>query len=290
MALTLARPEGNARGLARARAVLRRDCATRTARSNGIHVNRLKDKLGTRKVPTAELTLDGAPAIPVAGLTDGVRAITPMLTVTRTWNAIAAVAGMRRALALARDYARRRSGVRRAARREAAARRHARGARGRVRGGVPARVPRGAAARRARRRARRRDARAALAARADADREADDRASRRSRSRRRRSSASAAPATSRTPACRGCSRDAQVLPIWEGTTNVLVARRAARARARAARSRRSRREIERHARRRRRPGAPARRRGGGAALARARAWVAATAGPASSRRARAGSR
>ena len=39
---------------------------------------------------------------------DGIRNITPMLNVTRTWNAVCAVAGMRRGLALARDYARRR--------------------------------------------------------------------------------------------------------------------------------------------------------------------------------------
>jgi acyl-CoA dehydrogenase len=74
----------------------------------GIAVNRLKDKLGTRKVPTAELTLDGCPAILVGAPSDGVRAITPMLSLTRTWNAVCAVAGMRRALALARDYATRR--------------------------------------------------------------------------------------------------------------------------------------------------------------------------------------
>ncbi len=57
-------------------------------------INRLKDKLGTRKVPTAELTLDGVLAMPVAGLSNGVRAIAPMLNVTRTWNAIGAIAGM----------------------------------------------------------------------------------------------------------------------------------------------------------------------------------------------------
>ncbi|RYE83850.1 MAG: acyl-CoA dehydrogenase, partial [Myxococcales bacterium] len=75
---------------------------------NEIWVNRLKDKLGTRKVPTAELTLSGAVATPVTGLGDGTRAITPMLNVTRTWNAVCAVSSMRRGLALARDYARRR--------------------------------------------------------------------------------------------------------------------------------------------------------------------------------------
>jgi hypothetical protein len=41
----------------------------------------------------------------VRGTTDGVRAIAPMLNVTRTWNAVAAASGMRRGLALARVYA-----------------------------------------------------------------------------------------------------------------------------------------------------------------------------------------
>src|SRR5688500_14550571 len=59
-------------------------------------------------VPTAELTLDGARAIPGVGLRDGIKNITPMLTVTRTWNAVGAVSGMRRCLALAKDYAHRR--------------------------------------------------------------------------------------------------------------------------------------------------------------------------------------
>ena len=71
-------------------------------------MHRLKDKLGTRKVPTAELTLDGALAQPVLGLSDGVKNISPMLNVTRTWNSVSSVAYMRRAIALARDYARRR--------------------------------------------------------------------------------------------------------------------------------------------------------------------------------------
>ena len=108
MALTLARPAGNpdgSRGLALF-FVRVRDDAGRL--SPGISVNRLKDKLGTRKVPTAELTLDGAPAILVGSESDGVRAITPMLSITRTWNAVSSSSGIRRALALAEDYAGRR--------------------------------------------------------------------------------------------------------------------------------------------------------------------------------------
>ena len=107
MALTLARPEGNGpggRGLALFYVEMRDD----SGRLRNIHINRLKDKLGTRKVPTAELTLDGTPATLVRGLDSGVRHIAPMLNVTRTWNAMGATWGLRRAVALCRDYAGRR--------------------------------------------------------------------------------------------------------------------------------------------------------------------------------------
>jgi alkylation response protein AidB-like acyl-CoA dehydrogenase len=107
MALTLARPEGNADG-SRGLALFLVELRDKTGRLRNIQVNRLKDKLGTRKVPTAELTLDGTPATLVGALGEGVRAITPMLAVTRTWNAICATSAMRRGLALAGDYATRR--------------------------------------------------------------------------------------------------------------------------------------------------------------------------------------
>ncbi len=107
MALTLGRPEGNAEG-GRGLALFYLERYAPDGSNNGIFVNRLKDKLGTRKVPTAELTLDGTLAVPVLGLDGGIRNISPMLNITRTWNAVCAVSGMRRAIALARDYARRR--------------------------------------------------------------------------------------------------------------------------------------------------------------------------------------
>jgi alkylation response protein AidB-like acyl-CoA dehydrogenase len=108
MALTLARPEGNPAG-GSGLALFYVETRDQHGRlRDGLFVNRLKDKLGTRKVPTAELTLDGLTAVPVSGLTDGVKNIAPMLVVTRIWNAIGASSGMRRGLALARDYARKR--------------------------------------------------------------------------------------------------------------------------------------------------------------------------------------
>ncbi|XP_036382808.1 acyl-CoA dehydrogenase family member 11-like [Megalops cyprinoides] len=74
-------------------------------RLNGIEVQRLKDKLGTRQVPTAELLLDGLPAHRISDEGRGVASIANMLTITRIHNTVAAVAVMRRIIQLAREYA-----------------------------------------------------------------------------------------------------------------------------------------------------------------------------------------
>jgi alkylation response protein AidB-like acyl-CoA dehydrogenase len=107
MALTLARPEGAGEG-ADALALFYVETRDANGRWNCIRIDRLKDKLGTRELPTAEIHLDGAVAEPVGELAHGVRLIAPVLNVTRTWNTICALATMRRCLALATDYARRR--------------------------------------------------------------------------------------------------------------------------------------------------------------------------------------
>lgn len=73
-----------------------------------IRVDRLKEKLGTRALPTAELELVGTPATLVGEPGRGVRTIAPMLAITRTYNAVCAAAGMRHAVRLAREYAERR--------------------------------------------------------------------------------------------------------------------------------------------------------------------------------------
>ncbi|XP_073527624.1 acyl-CoA dehydrogenase family member 11-like isoform X2 [Phyllobates terribilis] len=72
---------------------------------NGIEVQRLKEKLGTRQVPTAELLLDGVKALRISPEGRGVASISNMLTITRIHNTIAAAAGMRRVISLAREYA-----------------------------------------------------------------------------------------------------------------------------------------------------------------------------------------
>jgi len=107
MALTLARPEGNGPG-GGGLALFYLETRDADGQLNGIRVERLKDKLGTRKVPTAELTLDGTVAQLVAGTTQGTRRIEPMLRVTRTWNSVCAASFLRHGLGLAEDYAVRR--------------------------------------------------------------------------------------------------------------------------------------------------------------------------------------
>ncbi|MGH7057775.1 MAG: acyl-CoA dehydrogenase family protein [Acetobacteraceae bacterium] len=75
---------------------------------NGITLDRLKDKLGTRELPTAEIHLDDTRAELVGEPMHGVRAIAPVLQVTRLWNAFGSLSTMQRCLALTRDYASRR--------------------------------------------------------------------------------------------------------------------------------------------------------------------------------------
>uniref|UniRef100_A0A672IJF3 Acyl-CoA dehydrogenase family member 11-like n=1 Tax=Salarias fasciatus TaxID=181472 RepID=A0A672IJF3_SALFA len=69
-------------------------------RLRGIEVQRLKDKLGTRQMPTAELLLDGLPAHRLSEEGRGVASIANMLTITRIHNSVSAAAAMRRQVTL----------------------------------------------------------------------------------------------------------------------------------------------------------------------------------------------
>lgn len=104
MALTLARPDGNSPG-GSGLAMFYVETRNADGSLNNIRVERLKDKLGTRKVPTAELYLEAARATLVAEPSHGTRAIEPMLVITRAWNSVTSVSFMRRCVALARAYA-----------------------------------------------------------------------------------------------------------------------------------------------------------------------------------------
>lgn len=107
MAVLLARPEGGPAG-SEGLALFYIEPRDAEGRLQGATIERLKHKLGTRKLPTAEIRLDGAPVQPVGALTHGIRHIAPVLNITRIWNAIAALSLFRRGLQLARDYAQRR--------------------------------------------------------------------------------------------------------------------------------------------------------------------------------------
>lgn len=71
---------------------------------NNIEVLRLKDKLGTKALPTAELRLVGTKAKLVGTAGDGVKQIASMFNVTRLYNSVTSIAAFRRLLTLATDY------------------------------------------------------------------------------------------------------------------------------------------------------------------------------------------
>ena len=56
---------------------------------------KLKNKLGTRQLPTAELLLDGTEAMMVGKEGKGIASIANMLTITRLHNSLSAVGAMR---------------------------------------------------------------------------------------------------------------------------------------------------------------------------------------------------
>jgi acyl-CoA dehydrogenase len=72
----------------------------------GVRIHRLKDKLGTRALPTAEIGLHDAYAVPLGDpARPGLGRAMTLVVVTRLHNAAAAAGGMRRGLAYALAYA-----------------------------------------------------------------------------------------------------------------------------------------------------------------------------------------
>jgi putative acyl-CoA dehydrogenase len=71
---------------------------------NGVHVRRLKDKLGTQALPTAELDLEGCRGVQVGAEGGGVKTVATMLNITRLHNAICSLGETTRALEEMRDY------------------------------------------------------------------------------------------------------------------------------------------------------------------------------------------
>ncbi len=107
MTMTLARIEGETEG-SKGLSLFYVELRDSAGELRKIRINRLKDKLGTKALPTAELTLEGTPALLVGGQGGGVRKIASVLNITRMYNAVCALGSMARALALAKDYSRKR--------------------------------------------------------------------------------------------------------------------------------------------------------------------------------------
>lgn len=105
--LALARPDGapeGTRGLGLFLVV--RDARRGTL--PGLRIERIKEKLGVRSMATGEVTFEGAPAELVGAVDHGFKAMTDMINLSRLYNAVASVAVLRRAALEATRYLRRR--------------------------------------------------------------------------------------------------------------------------------------------------------------------------------------
>ena len=103
MAMTLARIDGEEK-----LSLFYLELRDQEGNLQNIQINRLKDKMGTKALPTAELTLNGTPAILVGERGKGVKTISTLFNITRLYNACCAVGYMRRGLALSLDYSKKR--------------------------------------------------------------------------------------------------------------------------------------------------------------------------------------
>lgn len=79
--------------------------------SNGIRIHRLKNKMGTKELPTAEVELKDVRAHLVGPKDRGIATIALLLNTTRTHNFITAVSCLRRALDIAKAFARARTTI-----------------------------------------------------------------------------------------------------------------------------------------------------------------------------------
>jgi putative acyl-CoA dehydrogenase len=71
---------------------------------SSIQIQRLKKKLGTHALPTAELELNHVPARLIGEAGRGVKFISPILNITRIYTAVTACSGLRRAYEMVKAY------------------------------------------------------------------------------------------------------------------------------------------------------------------------------------------
>ncbi|UZJ56777.1 hypothetical protein CBS101457_006097 [Exobasidium rhododendri] len=80
-----------------------------TGKLNGIKIHRLKNKMGTKYLPTAELELDNCVGELVGELGRGVATIASVLNITRLYSASGAISGLGKGLQIATSFAQSRS-------------------------------------------------------------------------------------------------------------------------------------------------------------------------------------
>jgi alkylation response protein AidB-like acyl-CoA dehydrogenase len=73
--------------------------------SNGIFIQRLKNKFGTKSLPTGELELSGTRGYLIGKEGQGIHEISAILNITRLYSAVSAVGYLGRGLAVARSFA-----------------------------------------------------------------------------------------------------------------------------------------------------------------------------------------
>lgn len=103
MALALARIEGapeGSKGLSLFYVPMRNSDGT----LNNIEILRLKNKMGTKALPTAELELTGTKAFLISEPGHGVKAVATMLNITRLYNSICSISHVARGLQLIESY------------------------------------------------------------------------------------------------------------------------------------------------------------------------------------------
>jgi alkylation response protein AidB-like acyl-CoA dehydrogenase len=79
--------------------------------TNGIRIHRLKNKMGTKELPTAELELKDVRAHLVGEMDRGIPTIATLLNVTRTHNFITALSCWRRSMYIAKSFAKARTTI-----------------------------------------------------------------------------------------------------------------------------------------------------------------------------------
>lgn len=101
--MVLARPEG-ARPGTKGLGMFLVPWTRADGQRNGLHFRRMKDKLGTRSMPSGELDLVEAEAHLVGELDQGFAQMAAMLNLSRLYNAVASVACLRRVIREAEAY------------------------------------------------------------------------------------------------------------------------------------------------------------------------------------------